>query len=168
LFVWAVVFRTRDFFRYWLPPILWMSLIFWGSTDALSSRQTSRIIGPILRWFVPDVREETIAAVQMVVRKGGHMGEYGALCLLFWRALYRPQWKSRKQWSRTAAWYALGFSFLYALSDEWHQSFVASREGSLRDVGFDTSGAALALVLLWQVGRWWGWWQSTASGDVKS
>lgn len=151
--------NARTIFAYWLPPILWMTLIFWGSTDALSTRRTSRIIGPILRWFDPNVRQETIEGVQMVVRKSAHMTEYGVLALLYWRALYRPGAGGKRLWSRRAAVTAFVLAVAYAASDEFHQSFVASREGSIRDVGFDSAGALLALVALWFIGRRLEWWR---------
>lgn len=159
------MFRPAALARYWLPPILLMTLIFWGSTDALSERRTSRIIGPLLRWFMPDVRDETIAGIQAVIRKGGHITEYGVLCLLFWRAIYRPTLANRRPWDRRAAWVAWGLAFLYACSDEYHQSFVASRDGSPRDVGFDMVGASAALLVLWWVGRRFGWFTSNAAGS---
>jgi VanZ family protein len=35
---------------------------------------------------------------------------------------------------------------LFALSDEFHQSFVRGRHSALRDVGIDSLGALLALL----------------------
>ena len=67
-----------------------MGLIFAGSTDILSSQHTSRIIGPLLRWLNPNVSDQTIRAVQAVVRKGSHVAEYSVLALLLWRARRRP------------------------------------------------------------------------------
>jgi VanZ family protein len=43
---------------------------------------------------------------------------------------------------------------LYAASDEFHQSFVPSREASVLDVLIDTAGSVLALLFLWVIGRW--------------
>jgi len=44
-------------------------------------------------------------------------------------------------------------AFLYALLDEYHQTFTRRRTGSVYDSLIDTSGAATALVLLWLYGR---------------
>jgi len=41
----------------------------------------------------------------------------------------------------------------YAASDEFHQTFVPSREGCVRDVMIDTSGALAGLFALWLFGR---------------
>src|SRR5262249_31317101 len=42
--------KKGSFLTYSLPVILWMALIFAGSTDLLSPHRTSRMIGPLLRW----------------------------------------------------------------------------------------------------------------------
>ena len=42
---------------------------------------------------------------------------------------------------------AAAFSASYGLSDEWHQSFVASRDASIIDAGFDAMGAVLGASL---------------------
>ncbi len=47
----------------------------------------------------------------------------------------RPSWL----WSEAVA--ALWLAALYAATDEFHQTFVPSREGCLRDVAIDSSGA---------------------------
>jgi VanZ family protein len=38
---------------------------------------------------------------------------------------------------------------IFAVTDEWHQSFVHGRDSSLRDLLFDFLGAGSAQVLLW-------------------
>jgi VanZ family protein len=130
------------FLKYWLPVLIWMALIFSGSTDLLSSQRTSRIIGPLVHWMFPGLSEETVGQVVFVVRKTAHLAEYAVLALLLWRALRRPLSSDPRPWSwREAAW-ALGLAALYAASDELHQSLVASRLGSVLDVCLDTAGAA--------------------------
>jgi VanZ family protein len=145
---------VHSYLKYWLPVMVWAAVIFSASTDALSSPRTSRIIGPILLWLNPDISPETIERVQWVARKTAHVLEYAILGVLLWIALRKPRWKELRSWQwRPAAW-SLAWSFLYALSDEGHQLFVASREASVRDVFLDTAGAALGLCFLWMWGRW--------------
>ena len=48
---------------------------------------------------------------------------------------------------------ALALAALYAASDEIHQTFVPSRQGSVWDVLLDTAGAAFGLLCLWTIGR---------------
>jgi VanZ family protein len=145
--------------RWWkayLPVLLWMSVIFIGSTDLGSSQRTSRIIGPILKWFKPDVSEETIRAVQAVVRKGAHVTVYAFLAALVWRATRVARGISvfNSGWSWPEMWGIVFICALYAVTDELHQTYVQTRQGSPWDVGFDSAGAAAALLLIWALGRW--------------
>ncbi|MDA2935009.1 VanZ family protein [Acidobacteria bacterium AH-259-D05] len=52
--------------------------------------------------------------------------------------------------------FACAVAVLYALSDEWHQSFVPNREASLQDVAADVLGSVLCLVAVFftKRGRW--------------
>jgi len=129
-----------------------MGLIFAGSTDILSSQHTSRIIGPLLRWLNPNVSDQTIRAVQAVVRKGSHVAEYSVLALLLWRARRRPMKNDPRPWSWRDAAFAIGVAGAYAITDEVHQSFVPSRGASPWDVLLDTLAAAAGVLLLWRVG----------------
>jgi VanZ family protein len=43
---------------------------------------------------------------------------------------------------------------MYAVSDEWHQTFVPTRVGTPSDVMIDAAGAALGLAL---AALWWRW-----------
>ena len=146
--------RRRSFLLYWLPVILWMSLIFGMSTDVGAPRHTSRFLRPILRWFNPNVSDETIRSIQLGIRKAAHVTEYAVLSLLVWRARRKPVRGDSRPWNRADALFAFAIAVLFAISDEWHQSFVPSREGHLRDVLFDSSGAALGLLAAWGFGRW--------------
>ena len=138
-----------------LPVVLWMSIIFIGSTDLGSTQRTSRIIGPILRWFNPNVSAEAIDAVQIVVRKSGHVCIYAVLALLVWRGLrvIRRVKLLEGGWSWPEMWGIVAFCAANAVTDELHQSFVQSREGSPFDVGFDSLGAICALLAVWYFGR---------------
>jgi VanZ family protein len=105
----------------WLPAIAWAGLVF-----AFSAQ-------PNLR-FVPD------EGLDFVVRKAGHMGVFGILALLLWRAV-----AATTAWRRPWAW-SLALTVLYAATDELHQGFVAGRHPSAVDVGIDAAGALVALV----------------------
>ena len=64
---------------------------------------------------------------------------YGILALCFWRML---EFKGNRWW---IAWF---LAVLYALTDEYHQSFVPGRHPALFDVFFfDDLGALIALWL---------------------
>jgi VanZ family protein len=138
--------------------LVWMAVIFAGSTDLMSSRRTSRIIGPILRWFKPDITDETIRQVQLVARKTAHCAEYAILALLVWRAVRKPTRNDGRPWSWREAGLAVSVAAAYAVTDELHQSFVASRDASVGDALIDTAGAAMGMLILWSLGRRRGLW----------
>jgi len=72
-----------------------------------------------------------------IIKKGGHVIGYALLAFSFWRAF---DYKVEKRW---IAWF---LAVLYALTDEFHQSFVPGRHPSLWDVIlFDNLGALLCL-----------------------
>lgn len=154
-FVW-VMSKFQQFIKYWLPVAVWMALIFSGSGDSRSASHSSRIIAPLVRWLCPDVSEETLNLVVLLVRKCAHLTEYAVLAWLFWRAVRKPVKHDRRPWSWRLAGGAILFVMLYAASDEWHQSFVPNREGCVRDVLIDTVGAMLGMALLWGNWRWRG------------
>jgi VanZ family protein len=131
--------KMGSFLKYWLPVLAWMIFIFVGSTDLLSAVHTSRFIGPFLRWFAPDISDATIASIQLIVRKCGHFTEYAFLAALLYRAL--------RQYRERAIGLALIVAAIYAALDEFHQSFVASRTGSLWDVTIDCLGAFIGVLL---------------------
>jgi VanZ family protein len=105
----------------WLPAIAWAGLIF-----AFSAQ-------PNLR-FVPN------EGLDFLVRKAGHMAAFGILALTVWRSI-----ATTTAWRQPWAW-ALMLAVLYAITDEFHQGFVAGRHPSPIDVGIDAIGALIAVV----------------------
>jgi VanZ family protein len=177
------------FLRYWLPVILWMLFIFGLSTSAGAPNNSSRIIGPIVRWLVPGISDEALGRVVFGVRKMSHVTEYAVLAVLVWRARRQSKvgqasslppglpaldYKSRegdperrtgsvpshpargdlRPWQNADAVFAFVLATIFAATDEWHQSFVPSRQGSGWDVLLDSSGALLGLFAVWWLGRW--------------
>lgn len=135
-------------------------MIFVASTDLGSTRHTSRFIGPFLRWFNPDISAETIHAVQVAVRKGGHVTEYAVLAVLFWvaRRVSKEVRPILSGWRWSEAGLIVVYCGLYAITDELHQTFVSSRQGSPWDVMIDSLGAFCGLVAVWLLGRWRNRW----------
>src|SRR5207253_1241291 len=83
------------FLRYWLPIIIWLALIFIGSTDLMSAEHTSRIIGPLLHWLFPTISPSTVLRVQFLMRKFAHVSEYAILAVLLYRACVHTALKGR-------------------------------------------------------------------------
>ena len=82
----------------------------------------------------PDL-DSGLGGLDVVLRKLAHMTEYGLLALLWWRAL-----RTRSPLPATL------IALAYAITDEYHQSFVAGRHGSPVDVLIDAAGIALAIA----------------------
>ena len=107
-----------------------------------------------MRWLFPHLADDTVQLIVYLVRKCAHLTEYAVLAWLFWRALRKPMRNDLRPWKWSEAFIALSCVALYAASDEIHQAFVPSRQGSLWDVLLDSVGAALGLLALMIVGRW--------------
>lgn len=150
--------KTRNFFLYWLPVILWMVLIFGFSSDSHSFQHSSRILEPLLRWLFPGMALDTRNEIVFVARKGAHLTVYAVLALLAWRAWRKPVRRDPRPWRWQHAGVALLIAALYAATDEFHQTFVPGRYGCVRDVLIDSCGAAASLFLLWLLGRWRKHW----------
>jgi VanZ family protein len=113
------------------PPARWLALLAWmGLIFYLSSQ--SKLPSPDDAWL------------DFLFKKSAHFTAFGILAALFWRALPGGPLLSVWVWLLTVA---------YACSDEYHQSFVANRHPSARDVLIDACGAATALLLIWYARR---------------
>lgn len=106
----------------WLPAVAWAGVIF-----ALSA--------------TPNLRVAESDVVDLIVRKAGHMTEFGVLALLAWRGFSYAR-------LRGSILLSLALTAAYAASDEFHQSFVGGRHASPLDVGIDSAGALIALLAL--------------------
>jgi len=108
--------------KLWVPVLIWAGVIFGFSSISINSNAE-------FSW------------IDFIFKKTAHVVEYAILYWLVYRATTQ---KGNKTDGRVFL-KILIVVVLYALSDEWHQTFVPGREGTLRDVGFDTIGALLSL-----------------------
>jgi VanZ family protein len=148
------VSKGRVFLKYWLPPVIWMVVIFSFSGDSHSFQHSSRILAPLLHWVFPHMPQNQVDDIVTFVRKCAHLTEYAILAFLFWRALRRPVKRDPRPWSWRQAGAAVLLVAAYASTDEFHQRFVPSRDASVRDVLIDTTGAVLGMLFLWVIWRW--------------
>jgi VanZ family protein len=110
--------KTLQIVLRWLPALLVMLMIF-----LFSARPSSDL--PDFGW------------ADRIIKKTGHIIGYALLALSYWQVF---QFKRGKQW---LAW---AFAILYAVTDEFHQSFVPGRGASVWDVViFDNLGALVSL-----------------------
>ena len=111
----------------WLPPLIWMVIIFY-----FSSRLSASVTGEFLYDFI--------------FFKGLHMIEYAILYFLLFRAFYTIN--SSQLSINKKLFFPLILSVFYALSDEIHQTFVPTREGKIRDVFIDTAGILIMYIYI--------------------
>ena len=130
---------------YWLPPLLWMAAIFWFSTDEFSAENTGSLLGAILHWLAPQMTDAQIQVIHFYLRKAGHFSVYAVLALLLVRAFRSG---SLARWQFRWALYSFFIVSVYALLDEYHQSFTRHRTASVYDSLIDMSGGFAALCLL--------------------
>ena len=146
--------EQKQLLKTWIAALLWMGLIAIESTDWLSSQHTSRILYPILHFFL-GLSPARFEVWHHYLRKCGHFVGYFALSFFLfraWRATLRlplgPRWALR--WATIAFFMAA----LVASLDEWHQTFLPSRTGLFSDVVLDSCAALTAQVLIF---LYWTW-----------
>ncbi|MEW9094109.1 MAG: VanZ family protein [Clostridiaceae bacterium] len=131
----------KKILKYFLV-IAWMIVIYKFSSDPADiSDGKSGFVIEVLTSIGINMNSIFGEFTSFIVRKLGHFTEYFILNLLLINAL-KQDYELRKSFKL-----ALGISFLYACSDEYHQTFVPGRSGKFTDVLIDTSGALFSLLL---------------------
>ena len=112
-----------------------------------SSSTSAKVAKIIIEMRQPNLSEKQleleIERIQPVVRKLAHFSLYmylGVLvivCALTFKGSYLIKLDI-----------SIILTFLYACSDEWHQTFVSGRSGEFRDVCIDTMGAFTGIVIV--------------------
>jgi len=140
--------RGRLNLFYYGPLVGWMALIFVMSTGVGQDEDSKALIRRILQWATPDLVStftgDQLRFLDYVLRKTGHVTEYFVLFCLAVRAFQygRPNLR----WQSSIG--ALALCAVYALSDEFHQYFVAGRTGTIVDVAIDCIGAMVGLITI--------------------
>ena len=141
----------------WLIVGLWMTVIFVlsGTPSKQSTKDSRGIIYKAVETSVeatnylgitdkhPSESSYTkyVKMIDPIFRKCMHASVYFILSLLVFYALYQTGIRGGKLY-----FYTLLFCFLYACSDEFHQTLVPGRSGEIRDVIIDTTGALFAFL----------------------
>jgi VanZ family protein len=101
--------------KLWLPPLVWAGLIFYLSN-------------------IPDLSSGL--EYDFTLRKCAHVTEYFIFTFLLYRAF-----KGGLQLNHLSLFlYPSVIAYIYALSDEFHQHFVAGRHGCFTDTLIDAIG----------------------------
>lgn len=126
--------------------VIWISFIFFNSLQPgnISGANSGRIVNRIVK--VLDIFNIQIEynKLSIIVRKGAHIFEFMILAILFYFVLIN-----------FSTFHQLFLSFILSISiaviDETIQLFVSGRSGSIIDVGIDSIGVLIGLLicLLW-------------------
>ena len=117
----AKTHSISNFINQWSPVFVWCAFIFFMSSQP----------------HLPGPQDKTL---DFILKKIGHITVYAVLFRLTYDAL------GKKSEHRVLN--AFVFCILYAISDEYHQSFVPGRTPMLRDVGIDLVGMMISWILL--------------------
>lgn len=131
--------------------ILYCVIFSFSEQDAKTSGSVSHEVAKIAveGWekishssWTDEVKQSLIECWEHPVRKIAHFSEYmtmGILLFVIWTPWIKKGWKKNLL--------VIGWVFLSAALDEWHQTFVDGRSGNIFDVLLDTSGGCFGLCL---------------------
>ena len=137
--------KLRIISRY-APLVIWLVFISVASSDGFSAGNTSRIVEPLVLWLFPNTSQERLETIHFITRKLAHFSEYAVLGILAARAFTTsPGIRLRRFWFVIS----VALIVVYALIDEYHQSYVPSRTASIYDSFIDMTGGVTALVVIW-------------------
>jgi len=108
------------------PPMIWAGLIFF-----LSNQST--------------LPSATYPLLDYIFKQGAHVFVYAILHFLIWRAIKITTSSTHNQIRLLLL--PIFLTFIYALTDEFHQSFISGREASVIDIGFDSVGIIISYYL---------------------
>jgi VanZ family protein len=138
----------------WIALILWLIVITIESTTYASSQNTSRFLYPVLH-FLFGIDKAGFEPYHAFIRKTGHVFGYGLLSILLFRA-WRETLPSRVGTRWTIQWASIAMigTALVASLDEWHQSYLPTRTGTVHDVVLDSCAGIAAQLVIFLVYRW--------------
>ena len=110
--------------KYWLPTLAWAILIFSFSSQ-------------------PTLTTSQIYWQDFVVKKSAHLFVYAVLAVLIYRSFNLSTHYSRLY----LLLFTVTITILYAVTDEFHQTFTLGREPTLRDVLIDIAGGLTGLMV---------------------
>ncbi len=137
----------------WAAVIVLMAVIFsFSAQPADESSATSspfvdlymRLVHPEADSLSPEEQFELRESASFIVRKTAHFTIYALLGLMSAAAVTATFSGSGGR----RLWLPFLIGALYAVSDEFHQSFVPGRSCELRDMAVDSAGVLLGVLLL--------------------
>ncbi|MAF20729.1 MAG: hypothetical protein CMI55_03540 [Parcubacteria group bacterium] len=116
-----------------IKTINWLLVFVWAGFIFFLSHQ-------------PDLKSGLSHQWDFIFRKLAHITEYAILTLLLFRVISQYKLSERKILILVFV-----FALFYALTDEYHQSFILGRQATFRDVLIDSIG--ILLIVSWSVLR---------------
>ncbi|HUB01310.1 MAG TPA: VanZ family protein [Terriglobales bacterium] len=132
--------------RAWWPAAVWVALISIESTDMFSSKNTGSMLYALLTRIFGPIDLYSFLVFHFYLRKTGHVLGYGMLALLLLRGWRATLGYSRDLLMRASVLAWVGAAFVASL-DEWHQSFIPSRTGTVHDVILDSIAGLVFLSI---------------------
>ncbi|HSC78047.1 MAG TPA: VanZ family protein [Candidatus Acidoferrales bacterium] len=126
--------------------ILWAVVIALLSTRGFDTAFTYKLLKAVNEFWTLGYTVAQLREANAIVRKLAHVSEYFILGLLLWRALRRGRDEAWR-WSWAVGTLLLGAA--WAGLDELHQLFERGRGSSVVDIGWDSLGLLLALVVIY-------------------
>ncbi|MBO4622808.1 MAG: VanZ family protein [Bacilli bacterium] len=123
----------------WLAFIYGNSLLNGATSGSLSGGITEKIYNILVNIHV-NIRIETL---HLIIRKLAHITEFFILGIIMFLNVYQ-YFKEPKYYIG----FSLGLCILASLIDETIQTFIDGRSGSIVDVGIDSIGFILSILIM--------------------
>ncbi len=142
----------KHLLKTWIAAILWLGIIVSESTNFGSAENTGRFLYPLLH-FLFGVEPGSLSHLAFYHPQDRPLRRlFHAELLLFraWRDTFpSPGASWSMQWARISFF----MTALVACLDEWHQTYLPSRTGTLHDVLLDSTAALVAQIVLFVILR---------------
>lgn len=136
--------------KYFIPSIIVMSIIFIASHDPASGEKsdliTNLLSGVIYKIFNYKLTIEDKLNISFFVRKLAHMTEYFILNISYYYGFISIS-EDNKEVKKKNILICFLLTVFYACTDEYHQTFIEGRVGTIKDVIIDSSGALIGSIL---------------------
>ncbi|WP_413306634.1 VanZ family protein [Bacillus sp. 1P10SD] len=133
--------------KWWIiAAIIWMMAIFCATqlpyfTGDNTSKTIEKVVDTERKSIdTPSADNEVIEVLNLLIRKATHLTAFGFLAFLLFKSLETTRFPYILAWVLTS---------LYAISDEYHQSFMPGRMASYKDVLIDACGALVVLSMVY-------------------
>jgi hypothetical protein len=137
--------RLRSSNRIWCLAVAWALVIFLTSSTFIERQ----VFINFIKQFIPEGMPRHLwigfwSGFGIFVIKAYHVAEYALLTYLLFLVFVNRVSKNYRQ----ALIICAIISLLYAVSDEWHQTFIPGRGGTWVDVVIDCGGISLTIAFI--------------------